>query len=346
MAAYNSFSRSVFERDSMPLDNARAAFEWLVTGPHPVSIDGRLFPGLPACRIPLDELRERLLRRHCPQALRDAVWRHLVLLSRSEGGTWTVGAVGVALPALTTIVATLSAKFVGDPSDIHAAVLAGFVAELAKIDLRKPRVMLRLRWAAYRAGHVCVREVLDAPVPSGNGFCSSAPTPPWGHPDFVLARAVAENVITADEAELIGSTRLEGVSLAIAAEERGVAYEATKKTRQRAEHRLIAYLLDGAIVAAWNGPHVAHTDRDPATQAVDSMIITDAAHTTVSRASSPSVIELSAHTAKKVRRRVSRKGRNTGVQGCGRTPAIPAHTTSLDRPATPSSPTPEVPRCA
>jgi hypothetical protein len=346
MAAYNSFSRSVFERDSMPLDNARAAFEWLVTGPHPVSIDGRLFPGLPVCRVPLDELRERLLRRHCPQALRDAVWRHLVLLSRSEGGTWTVGAVGVALPALTTIVATLSAKFVGDPSDIHAAVLAGFVAELAKIDLRKPRVMLRLRWAAYRAGHVCVREALDAPVPSGNGFCSSAPTPPWGHPDFVLARAVAENVITADEAELIGSTRLEGVALATAAEDRGVAYEATKKTRQRAEHRLIAYLLDGAVVAASTGPHAAHTERDPATQAVDSVIITDAAHATVSRGSSPSVIELSAHTAKKVRRRVSRKGRKTGVQGCGRTPAIPAHTTSLDRPVAPSSPTPEVPRCA
>jgi hypothetical protein len=342
MAANYTFPRTAFERDSMPLDNARTAFEWLVTGPRPVSIDGRLFPGLPACRVPLDELRERLLHRHCPQALRDAVWRHLVLLSRTEGGTWTVGAVGVALPALTTIAATLSAKFVGDPSDIHAAVLVGFVAELAKIDLRKPRVMLRLRWAAYRAGHVSVREALDAPVPSGNGFRSSAPPPPWGHPDFVLARAVAENAITANEAELIGSTRLEGVPLATAAEERGVTYEAAKKTRQRAEHRLIAYLLDTPTE-----PHAARTDRDPATQAVDSVIITDASHATVvSRERSPSVIELSARAAKKARRRVSPRGLKTGVQGCGRTPVTPAHTTSPDRPAAPSSPTPEVPRCA
>lgn len=123
-----------------------------------------------------------------------------------------MGAVGVALPALTAIAATLSARFAGDPSDIQAAILVGFVAELGVVDLRRPRIMLR--WAAYRAGHACVREALDAPVPSGHageGFRSTLPPPPWGHPDFVLARAVVEGAITAAEAELIGSTRLEGV---------------------------------------------------------------------------------------------------------------------------------------
>ncbi len=241
----------------MPLDAARSAFEWLVAGPHPVSVDGRLFPGLPARRVPLNELRDRLLRRRCPQTVRDAVWAHLVLLARTEGGAWTVGAVGVALPALTSIAATLSARFAGDPSDIHAAVLAGFVAELATIDLRRPRVMLRLRWAAYRAGHTAVREALDAPVPSGHGtdgFRSTMPPPPWGHPDFVLARAVAEQAITAAEAELIGSTRLEGVPLADAAAERNLSYQAAKKARQRAEHRLVAYLLDTTLDIAHAGP--------------------------------------------------------------------------------------------
>ena len=235
MSSREAFPRSGFERDSMPLDAARAAFEWLVTGPHPVSVDGRLFPGLPARRVPLNELRDRLLRRRCPQTLRDAAWAHLVLLARTEGGAWTVGAVGVALPALTSIAAALSAKFAGDPSDIHAAVLAGFVAELGEIDLRRPRVMLRLRWAAYRAGHTAVREALDAPVPSGHGFRSTMPPPPWGHPDFVLARAVADGAITSTEAELIGSTRLEGVPLADAAAERDLSYEAAKKARLRAE---------------------------------------------------------------------------------------------------------------
>lgn len=343
MAANSAFPRPAFERDSMPLDAARAAFEWLVTGPHPVSVDGRLFPGLPARRVPLDELRDLLLEHGCTQALRHDVWAHLVLLSRTNGETWTVGCVGLALPALKKITTKLTKKFVGDPSDIHAAVLTGFVAELAHIDLRKPRIMLRLRWASYRAGHVALREALDAPVPSGSGFRSATPQMPWGHPDFVLARAVAEGAITADEAELIGATRLEGLPLATAGEDRGLNYEAVKKTRLRAEYRLLAYLLDEAPTDADTDP----AERDLTEQVATALTITSAAHAaTAGRASSPSVTELSAHAAKKVRRRLSPEGLKTGVQGCGRKPATPATTTPPDRLALPSDPTPEVPRCA
>lgn len=39
-------------------------------------------------------------------------------------------------------------RLAGDPSDIHAAVLAGFVAELGETEMRHPRIMLRLRWVA------------------------------------------------------------------------------------------------------------------------------------------------------------------------------------------------------
>jgi hypothetical protein len=344
MTSQYALPHSGFERDCMPLDAARSAFEWLVAGPHPVSVDGRLFPGLPARRVPLNEVRDRLLRRRCPQALRDAVWAHLVLLARTAGGTWTVGAVGVALPALTSVAATLSAKFAGDPSDIHAAVLAGFVSELGEVDLRKPRIMLRLRWAAYRAGHTAVREALDAPVPSGHGFRSTLPPPPWGHPDFVLARAVAENAITAAEAELIGATRLEGVALADAATEHGLSYQAAKKARQRAEHRLVAYLLDDTPDAS----HADGDERDLATQVADAVIITDAAeHATGTTEQSHTMTNLRASAAKKVGDRVSPEGRFSGVQGCGRRPATPAHTTSS--PAQPqrlSGSTPGVSRCA
>ncbi|WP_460393606.1 hypothetical protein [Actinophytocola sediminis] len=338
----------------MPLDAARSAFEWLVTGPHPVSIDGRLFHGLPARRVPLNELRDRLLRRGCPHTLRDGVWAHLVLRARTEGGPWTVGAVGVALPALISIAASLSARFAGDPRDIHAAVLAGFVAELATVDLRRPRVMVRLRWAAYRAGHACVREALDAPVPSGHGFRSTMPPAPWGHPDFVLARAVAERAITAGEAELIGSTRLEGVPLVDAAAERNLSYQAVKKARQRAERRLVAYLLDA--------PDALHTDpreRDLAAQVVDAVIITNAADADAGAAPSPAlsrgVTDMSARAVRKVGGRVSPEGRFSGVQGCGRRPATPAHTTSSPTPPRESTQhsaqrlsgtTPGVSRCA
>ncbi|QFZ24241.1 hypothetical protein EKG83_14405 [Saccharothrix syringae] len=305
-----------------------------------MSVDGRLFPGFPLRRVPLDEVRDRLLRRRCPQAVRDAVWAHLVLLTRTEGGAWTVGAVGVALPALTSIAATLSARFADNPTDIHAAVLAGFVAELGAVDLRRPRIMLRLRWAAYRAGHACVREALDAPVPSGHGFHSMLPPPPWGHPDFVLARAVAERAITAAEAELIGSTRLESVSLAAAAAARGLSREAVKKARRRAEHRLLAYLRDDAPDTAHTGPG----EDDPASRAVDTVTITNAAeHATPS----PTVTGSSGRAARKSAVRMSPRGRFSGVQGCGRTPVSPAHTTSSpESPQRLSGSTPGVPRCA
>ena len=347
MSSHDAIPRSGFGRDGMPLDAVRSAFEWLVAGPYPVSVDGRLFAGLPARRVPLSEVRDRLLRRRCPQTVRDAVWAHLVLLARSEGDAWTVGAVGVALPALTSIAATLSAKFAGDPSDIHAAVLSGFVAELDEIDLRRPRIMLRLRWAAYRAGHACVREALDAPVPSGHaaeGFRSTMPPPPWGHPDFVLARAVAEGAITAIEAELIGSTRLEGVPLAAAAAARDLSYQAAKKARQRAEHRLVVYLLDDAPTTA----HTGTGERDLATQVADSVLITTAAgHTTGTTDPSPNVTALKAHEQQKNEERVSPQGRFSGVQGCGRTPAVPVHTTSSPQPLRRlSGPTPGASRCA
>jgi hypothetical protein len=346
MAANYAFPSPAFGRDSMPLDAARAAYEWLITGPRPVSIDGRLFPGLPARRVPLDELRTLLLDGNCTQALRHAVWAHLVLLSRTNGDTWTVGCVGLALPALKKITKKLTTNFVGDPSDIHAAVLTGFVAELAHIDLRKPRIVLRLRWAAYRAGHVAVREALDAPVPSGSGFRSATPQMPWGHPDFVLARAVAEGAITADEAELIGATRLEGLPLATAGEDRDLNYEAVKKIRLRAEYRLLAYLRDEAPTDVDTDP----AERDLTDQVATALTITSASHAvSAARALSPSVTELSAPAAKKVRRRLSPQARKSGVQGCGRKPATPATTTPPDQPrqlAGPSDPTPEVPRCA
>ncbi|MCC8244995.1 hypothetical protein [Saccharothrix luteola] len=327
----------------MPLDAARSAFEWLVAGPCPVSVDGRLFPGLPARRVPLNEVRDRLLRRRCPQSVRDAVWAHLVLLARTEGGTWTVGCVGVALPALTVIAATLSAKFAGDPSDIHAAVLAGFVAELGGIDLRRPRIMLRLRWAAYRAGHACVREALDAPVPSGHageGFRSAMPPPPWGHPDFVLARAVADGAITAVEAELIGATRLEGVSLADVAAERYMSYQAVKKARQRAERRLVAYLRDDVRDA---GPHGC----DVATQVADAVTITAAEDVNALAVPSRTVTAAAVGGAPVLRGRVSPQGRFSGVQECGAAPVIPAPTASTPAPLLRrSGPTPGASRCA
>jgi hypothetical protein len=233
------------------LDEARRAFRLLVTGPDPLALEASAvqgmagLDGLPPGPAPLGQLRELLLARSCPQATRDAVWRELATRSRTQHGAWTVGCVGVALPALTSVVATLTARFADDPADVAAATLTGFLQALAEADLDRPRVMLRLRWAAYRAGHAALTEALDAPRPVPPRFGSVPPTPPWGHPDLVLARAVADAAITRREADVIGATRLEQVAVADWAATHAVSVWATYKLRSRSEARLVAYLLAG-----------------------------------------------------------------------------------------------------
>lgn len=295
------------------LDIARDAFNWLVTGPHPVSLNGRLFTGLPDRDIPLDEVRDRLLARRCSQATRDAAWAHLVLRSRTEGATWTVAAVGVALPALTSVAATLSDRFAGDPADVHAEVLRGFLAALSTIDLRPPRIILRLRWAAYRSGYDALAEALSSPTPVAPGFRSAPPHAPWGHPDLVLARAVADGVLTQTEAALIGATRLENVSVADWAAQHEVGEWAVYKTRKRAELRLVDYLRE------------AVADADPTDTLTDQVAAAVALARPVGsavglRRQSPSVATTETNSENTVQNRVSKTDTNSGVQGCGTHP--------------------------
>ena len=347
MAPNREFRSIPFERDSLALDNARTAFDWLVTGPAPMSIDGRFFPGLPDRQVPLDELRELLLDPHLPMSAVDLVWMHLVSRSRDEGGAWTVACVGVALPALFAIAAELCAKYADDYRDIHAAVLTGFLSELATVNLARPWVMWRLRCAALRAGHVFIREALDRPIPSDEDFHPSEPTPPWGHPDFVLARAVAEGAITGDEAELIGTTRLEDYTLEAASADTGISVTALQRARAHAEARLLEWLTDQAAHDDASGEVDQH---DVATHAVNDAAIRTAAYRIRPVRLSRPVTDVPARFSVTVRYRAGKKSPESGVGGCGRTPAAPAHTTSLDRQTGTtrrlSGMTPEVPRCA
>jgi hypothetical protein len=352
MPANRVFPSAPFERESLPLDSVRTAFRWLVTGPEPLWIDGRFFPGLPRRRIALDELSTLLRDPQLALATVDSAWVHLVTRSRDEGGAWTVACVGLALHALIPIVAKLCRKYADDHHDIHAAVLTGFLSELAHMDLARPWVLWRLRCAALRAGHVFIRDALDRPTPTDEDFHSSEPTLPWGHEDFVLARAVAEGVITGEQAELIGATRLEPeYTLTQAAADRGVSYDTLAHVRVRAEQRLVAWLREQA-------PHDDPGDRrerDVEVRAVHTATIVAAARRAALPATrqpdtSRTVTAVGGKSSKKVRGRVSKKTPKSGVQGCGRKAAAPAHTTSPTRPAgttrRPSGTTPGVPRCA
>jgi hypothetical protein len=43
--------------------------------------------------------------------------------------------------------------------------------------------------------------------------CSAEPHRPWGHPDFVLAAAEQAEIVSAEDADLIGETRLGDLSM-------------------------------------------------------------------------------------------------------------------------------------
>jgi hypothetical protein len=234
-----------------------SSFRMLTTGPDPLRLDGAAVGhGLPHRPIPLNELRAILLRRSTRRGCRDAAWRQLVANARTEGPAWVVGAAGVALPALRKMATDLAEGYRGDAADLASAVLTGFIDGLRRIDVDRPGVITRLRWAAYRAG-IKARYTRDGipsmPLPP---LESQPPPPPWGHPDLILFDAVAKGVLSPLQAELIGRSRLEDLTLKQAAAELGIAYETACKARQRGEARLTAAMNSGEVEHRLSAPGV------------------------------------------------------------------------------------------
>jgi hypothetical protein len=151
------------------------------------------------------------------------------------------------MPALRKMASELAEGYRGDIADIHSAVLTGFIDGLRWIDVDRPGVITRLRWMAYRAG-IKARYTRDGVLPMPLPPPESQPPPaPWGHPDLILFDAVAKGVLSPLQAELIGRSRLENLTLKAAAAELGVGYQAARKARQRGEARLTAAMASGDV---------------------------------------------------------------------------------------------------
>ena len=281
------------------LDSARETFGWLTAGDHPVAVDGRMFDHLPDRIIPVDELRDLLLAPGCPRRVWDQVWAHVISRARNEGGTWTIVATGLALPMLTGLATRLTERFANDPSDIHAEIVRGFLDALQTVDLAEGRIMIRLRWAAYRAGHRALLDEMDSPTPKPPGFPFSEPESPSGHPDLVLARAVAVGVLTRTEAELIGATRLGGVELADWRHHPGLTYEGLRSIRRRAENRLAAWLT---------ASEASLDDGDPTGDTATARLLPD---------EQPADSVQLQHVAEKVGGSATDQAPNSGLQSCG-----------------------------
>lgn len=228
-----------------PFETLEQSFRLLTAAPDPLTLDGRLLGhGLPARPIPLDELRRLLLSPSVGFAARDATLTTLVARAQADGGAWMVGLAGLLLPGLRRRTRPLTAACPSKAWDLEAEVLAGLMETVAGFPVGAERVAARLVWPAVRAGHRLLGRVRVVGRREVSWGLAVEPPPRLpGHPDFVLARAVAAGVLSAGNAELIAESRLDGVPLRDLAARMGVSYKALCKRRERAERALVGWLV-------------------------------------------------------------------------------------------------------
>ncbi|MFI7578300.1 hypothetical protein [Micromonospora sp. NPDC049497] len=229
------------------LTTAEKAFALLTCEPAPLAFNARPVPGLPDATMPLDELRTLLMYQRYDSDTTDELWRQLAHHAREWGPAWVVGAIGVALPALTHLAAKVSRGHVQHADDVDSEILAGFLQALRTADLAPPRLWLRLCWAAWRAGAAVVKDDGDEELPLDLPTGSRSPRMPYGHPDLLLGRAAAAGLITADAAELISSTRFGDALIEQLAAEVGVTPSVLRMRRRRAERIVAAAVTRGDL---------------------------------------------------------------------------------------------------
>ncbi|MGH2670723.1 MAG: hypothetical protein ACRDH5_16705, partial [bacterium] len=232
--------------------------------PAPLSVKGALIGhGWPARPIPLDELRSRTLHPSTSYAARDAVVVVLVRKAQAHGGSYLVGLAGVLLPGLRRAAASLTGACLHKAADLDAEMLTGPIEAVTRWRGGGDRVAARLIWAASRRARALLGAELDYQHQVSSGFASAEPARPWGHPDLVLADAVADGVMTAREAELISATRIGDVPLRELAAAWGVAYDSLQKQRRRAELDVAAWIFSRSPVREGAENHGYRVAVDP-----------------------------------------------------------------------------------
>jgi hypothetical protein len=234
------------------LDAAELGFQQLTLRRTPVAFDARgLGHGLPDRHIPLEELRELLVRDpRVSYKGKDAAWHQIIDHARVLGQPWIAAAVGLALPALVAMAAKLRPGREQVIADVESELVTGFIYALLHHDLSGPRPQLRMCWAGWRTA-VLVRDpnTWDQ-VPDMFDPSSRLPTRPYGHPDLLLGRAARLGIIRAEDAELISETRFGRVLVEQVAARRGVDAAALRMRRRRAELAVVRALLEVSDVAA------------------------------------------------------------------------------------------------
>ncbi|MEU5554136.1 hypothetical protein ABZ738_30620 [Micromonospora sp. NPDC047793] len=253
---------------SSALDAAATAFAALTCEPAPLALDCAAFgtaTGLPARVMPLPELRDWLLRRPQAYTARDEVWRELIRRARLDGPQWVVAAVGMALPALRRYAARLGEGYDGDPADVDAEILTGFLTALRdRLDLTRPAPYAGVCKAAWRAGRdlrLRQRAYLAVEDIEHVALGARSPSVPYGHPDLLVRRAVTLGILDArDERAYIdvrlGRRAIEPIAAAI-----GVSPDALRMRLSRIDDRLADALADGLLTGVASPQTVARLRR-------------------------------------------------------------------------------------
>ncbi|MEV4539310.1 hypothetical protein AB0J82_36610 [Asanoa sp. NPDC049518] len=235
------------------------AFAALTNGPNPLAVDGDRFDkrlGLPTGQVTLPVLREWLTAHPGLPAARDAVWRDLIGRARLDGPAWVIAATAFALPALVGIAAELTrAGWTGDPDDVDAEVLAGFLSALRdRVDVTGPAPHRALCRAAWRAGLALVRQqrrfMTVDDVEAVASLPSHTPRPPWGHPDLLIRRAVVLGLIDACDEQPYIDVRLGHRAIEPIAARLGLAPDTLRRRLTRIDTRLAIALADGMLTGA------------------------------------------------------------------------------------------------
>ncbi|PZG12492.1 hypothetical protein C1I95_25660 [Micromonospora craterilacus] len=237
---------------------ADAAFVALTRGPAPLTLDCDSLSRrtgvdvrLPSGVVPLPVLRDWLLKRRHDFAGRDAVWRELILRARLHGREWTIAAVGMAMPALVRIAASHSVGYRGEPADIDAEVLTGFLEALRDhVDLTQPALYASLTMAAWRAGRRLRVESEEAvPVDDIEHVVPGSRTPkmPYGHPDLLVLRAATIKIINEEDMQPWIEVRLGHRAPEPIAARLGISTDTLRMRLARADAQLADALAKGYL---------------------------------------------------------------------------------------------------
>ncbi|AEB42612.1 hypothetical protein [Micromonospora maris] len=236
------------------LDAAQTAFAALTCEPAPLVFDCTVLAcdaGLRQPVMPLPALRDWLLRHPRAYTARDEVWRELIRRARLDGPHWVVAAVGMAMPALQRYAAALCEGYDGDPADIDAEILTGFLTALRdRADLTKPAPYASLCKAAWRAGrNLRLQRQEHVPVEDIEHVTPGSRTPrmPYGHPDLLVRRAVTLGILDPEDEQPYIDVRLGYRAIEPIAAAHGVSVDALRMRLSRIDSRIAAALADGLL---------------------------------------------------------------------------------------------------